>query len=400
MRCTKVADRPLPDGMFTCRYWVIAGVPRRKSATGTTIAFSIFRPMNNQRVQSMIRQPNQPQMLPLAMCIRLVSMVVLSVNGVLADDKSIPVNVSNFVRAESDRYFAEAVKDGGFGKLRHRREPTPIDKQDVVRMNRDTLYSNGVYDLDAAALTVTLPNSGKRYMALQVVSQDHYTADVVYAPGRYTYTKEEIGTRYVYLIVRTLVDPQKPDDVKAANALQDAIKTEQASVGTFEVPAWDKTSQDKVREALLMLASQGGLKAMFGRKDEVDPVSFLIASAGGWGGNPSNAAIYIPVFPKDNDGRTVHLITVKDVPVDGFWSISVYNSQGYFEKNELAMYSVNNLTAKPNLDGSFTIQFGGEPVGAKNYLPITPGWNYTVRLYRPQHTVIDGSWKFPEAKPE
>ena len=47
------------------------------------------------------------------------------------------------------------------------------------------------------------------------------------------------------------------------------------------------------------------------------------------------------------------------MPVDGFWSISVYNAKGYFEKNDLNAYSLNNLTAKPNADGSFTVQFGG-----------------------------------------
>lgn len=331
--------------------------------------------------------------------VSLIALLAFDVGSAPAGDMPSPVNVSNFVRAESDRYFAEAAKDGAFGKLRHRREPTPIDEQDVVRMNRDTLYSNGVFDLDAAPLTVTLPDPGKRYMSLQVVSQDHYTAEVVYAPGRHAYTKEKVGTRYAYLIFRTLVDPQNPDDVKAANALQDAIKTEQDKVGVFEVPAWDKASQDKVRDALLMLAAQGGLKTMFGRKEEVDPVSFLIASAGGWGGNPPSAAIYSSVFPKDNDGKMAHRITVKDVPVDGFWSVSVYNAKGFFEKNDLGAYSLNNLTAKPNRDGSFIIQFGGDPKGAPNYLPIPPGWNYTVRLYRPRKEVIDGSWSFPEAQP-
>lgn len=36
---------------------------------------------------------------------------------------------------------------------------------------------------------------------------------------------------------------------------------------------------------------------------------------------------------------------------------------------------------------------------APNYLPIMPGWNYTVRLYRPRKELLDGVWKFPEAQP-
>jgi hypothetical protein len=103
--------------------------------------------------------------------------------------------------------------------------------------------------------------------------------------------------------------------------------------------------------------------------------------------------------PKNNDGKTVHKLTVKDVPVDGFWSISVYNAKGFFEKNDLNAYSLNNLTAKPNADGSFTIQFGGCQKDTPNCFPIMAGWNYTVRLYRPHKEIIDATWKSPGEQP-
>jgi hypothetical protein len=51
----------------------------------------------------------------------------------------VPVTVDNFTRAESDMYFGGSVKTAGLGKFHHFREPTPLDKQDVIRMNRDTL---------------------------------------------------------------------------------------------------------------------------------------------------------------------------------------------------------------------------------------------------------------------
>ena len=34
-----------------------------------------------------------------------------------------------------------------------------------------------------------------------------------------------------------------------------------------------------------------------------------------------------------------------------------------------------------------------------NFIPITPGWNYLVRLYRPRQEILDGTWKLPDAKP-
>jgi hypothetical protein len=123
------------------------------------------------------------------------------------------VTVDNFRRAETDTYLAKFVKDGAFGKFHHERELAPIDKQTVIRMNRDTLYSFGVFDLNAAPVTVTLPDSGKRYMALQVIDEDHYAPLVFYAPGTQTLTKEQIGTRYVALAIRTFVNPNDPADL-------------------------------------------------------------------------------------------------------------------------------------------------------------------------------------------
>ena len=314
------------------------------------------------------------------------------------DGPPVRVTVDNFKRAESDTYFAKFVTEGGFGKFKHERELAPLDNQTVIRLNRDTLYSFGVFDLEAGSVTVTLPDAGKRYMAIQVVNQDHYTTEVVYKPGPHTFTKETVGTRYVALAVRTFVNPNDPADVKAVHALQDGLKVEQKDAGKFKAPNWDQESLKKVREALLALAAaNGGLDStrMFGRKDEVDPVQHLIGTAAAWGGNPRYAALYAGAEPKQNDGKTAYTLTVKDVPVDGFWSVSVYNKAGFLEKNAKNAYTFNNVTAKPNADGSVTIHFGGDETAA-NFLPIVPGWNYTVRMYRPRKAILDGSWKFPE----
>ena len=103
---------------------------------------------------------------------------------------AVPVTVQNFPRAESDLYMDNTVKDGGFGKFHHNRTPTEIDKQIVIRMNRDTLYSAAVFDLDAGPVTITLPKAGKRFMSLQAISEDHYAPMVVYQPASVTLTKD------------------------------------------------------------------------------------------------------------------------------------------------------------------------------------------------------------------
>jgi hypothetical protein len=60
---------------------------------------------------------------------------------------------------------------------------------------------------------------------------------------------------------------------------------------------------------------------------------------------------------------------------------------------------VNSTTAKKGPDGSVTIQFGGCDGKVPNCLPITQGWNYTVRLFLPRREILDGTWSFPEAQP-
>ena len=59
-------------------------------------------------------------------------------------DSAVVVNVDNFNKAQTDHEFAGTLKmTGGINKLVHNRTPTPVDKQNVIRMNRDTLYSMG-----------------------------------------------------------------------------------------------------------------------------------------------------------------------------------------------------------------------------------------------------------------
>jgi len=324
----------------------------------------------------------------------------IAANAQVSGSNAIPVIADNFVRAETDLYFGAAVKKDGFGKFEHNREPLPIDKQTVIRTNRDTLYSGAVFDLDAAPVTITLPDAGTRFMSMQVIDQDQYTPEVIYKPGSYAFTREKIGTRYVLMAIRTLVDLKDPKDVQQAHAMQDAIKVGQKSLGKFEVPNWDPASQKKVREALLSLAETlPDANRMFGARGKVDPVRHLIGAASAWGGNPEKDATYLNVVPPKNDGTMIYKLTVKGVPVDDFWSISVYNAQGYFEKNPYDAYTLNNITAKKSDDGSVAVQFGGCDGKTPNCLPIVPGWNYMVRLYRPRAEILNGKWTFPEAQP-
>ena len=107
--------------------------------------------------------------------------------------RAIPVTADNFNRAETDMYFAGAAKRGALGKFFHYRE-LPVEST-VVRPNRDTLYSEAVFDLDAGPVKITMPNAGKRFMSMMAMNEDHYIYEVNYTPGNYSFTRPEVGTR-------------------------------------------------------------------------------------------------------------------------------------------------------------------------------------------------------------
>ena len=307
------------------------------------------------------------------------------------------VTVDNFVRAQTDVTMSHYVKDGAFGAFFNQRQPVAIDKQNVIRMNRDTLYSFAVFDLTEPA-TITKPDPNGRYQSMMVLDQDQYVVSIEYGGGEFTLTKDEVGTRYACVIIRTFMDASDPADIKAANALQDQLAVKQASIGKFEVPEWDPASLKTVRDAIdVLAATRGSAEGMFGKKGEISQLNHLLGTAYGWGGLPDSAAVYANFVPAENDGTTRYALEVKNVPVKGFWSVTVYGKDGFMVENDQNAYSYNNVTAKKNPDGGITINFGGGK-DAINNLPIPPGWNYIVRMYQPEKEIIDGSWKFPPAE--
>lgn len=310
------------------------------------------------------------------------------------------VDVDTFIRAETDRMFADLQRDaGGVNQFQHNREPASVDRQTVVRLNRDTLYSFAVVDL-AGGATLSLPDSDGRYLSAMVLDNDHFVVDVLHDAGEHRLDVETVGTRYAVVALRILVDPADPADLASVAVLQDAVTLTAGSAEPFVSPEYDTESQDTTRDALLVLAA--GLRRfdrMFGTRDQVDPVRHLIGTAAGWGGLPTTEASYVGVDAQVPPGR--YALTLRDVPVDAFWSVSVYNEQGYFDPNPQGVYSVNSVTAVRDSDGAVTVRFApqDDPATHPNTIPVPDRWNFLVRLYRPRPEVLDGTWTVPELRP-
>jgi hypothetical protein len=88
--------------------------------------------------------------------------------------------------------------------------------------------------------------------------------------------------------VRVLVDPSNPEDVAAANALQDQVKLSAESSRPFAPPSYDQATFAATWGALIELArGLSGFEHAFGSRSEVDPVRHLIACAAAGGACPT-----------------------------------------------------------------------------------------------------------------
>ena len=154
-------------------------------------------------------------------------------------------------------------------------------------MNRDTPYSVAIFDL-STPVTIVKPDTKGRFESILVINQDHYIQRVIYEPGTYTFTQEEMGTRYIQINARTFVNPNDPKDIEELHKAQEGLKVTQASSGRFEVPDWDRAQLDGLRKAILTMTPWvPDSKYMFGRKMKCGSFAILLGRQAALGGTAS-----------------------------------------------------------------------------------------------------------------
>lgn len=313
--------------------------------------------------------------------------LVLSAATLIGEEsKPLRVSEKNYPLVETHRQMAIIQKDaGGVNRFLHKRAVPSVDKQPVIRMNRDTLYSMAIVDASEGA-TVTLPETGGRYISLMYLDENHRVYDMVYAPGEHPIPAH---TDHMYALVRIGVRSGDAADLAAIHKLQDQIKLQAKSSKPFVPVAFDKESYEKTHHGILKKFAESGLldtERMFGTEDYVDPERYLMGTAIGWGGATWEDNIYqFSKFFEGFDGRST---TFRDPQnTGGFWSITVYNKDG-FMFDEVA--NINSETGVKNADGTYTVHFGCD--GKVNNIPIaneTGVWNAAMRHYTPSKAVID-----------
>jgi hypothetical protein len=195
--------------------------------------------------------------------------------------KTTKVTPETYIRAESDRQFGVVAKmAGGVNRFYHFRRPTPLDKQNVVRMNRDTFYSMGVVDTSQGA-TITVPELPKdRYASVYLVDNDHYCPFVIYRSGTHELPRD---TKYLGVGVRIQVfNPQDEDEVALINKLQDQFIIKANSADPLPEFTWDLESLQALTDRYEKESKQySSFEGMMGPRGRVDEKIRHIAAAAG-----------------------------------------------------------------------------------------------------------------------
>jgi hypothetical protein len=127
----------------------------------------------------------------------------------------------------------------------------------------------------------------------------------------------------------------------------------------------------------------------------------------GLGANVPEDAIY-PLNLGDETGKplngvnryTIHFDKHSLPPVEAFWSITLYDQEGYQVANELNRFAVSSwMPFRYNPDGSLDLYFQNESPGKdkeSNWLPAPKApFNLTMRLYAPKTAILVGKWNPP-----
>lgn len=313
----------------------------------------------------------------------------------------IPVTPDNYARAEVDESYKHIVADVGSNAFRHDRALIPLDKQPAVTMNRDTVYSFGVFYAPKGT-TITLPRSAdNRYQSAMIMQNDDYTDQVFYAPGTFEIKSK---TEFVGVVMRTQINPSDPDDTRNVKVIQDGVKVnwpKGVKPEQYKIVDWDQESLKSLRAQYQKEAAKlPNFNDTSGPRGVIKPEMLRLSASVALGLLPAKDAVYIyRDYGLSGEQCYEATYTKPDFLEGGFFSLTMYGADKYLKSENS---NLNNRAINFNKDGTFTVRYGPkEKCGdSANWLP-TPGdnWYLGMRIYRPGKTVISGQYLPPTPKP-
>ncbi len=203
----------------------------------------------------------------------------------------------------------------------------------------------------------------------------------------------------IALMQRIGIEPGKSFDIdKVDPAIKAGLET--APEDALKLMAWKVASLARVVNGWSMNTDTMGVYGNYYLKR-------AIIAQFGLGANLPEDAIY-PLNLADETGKpldggsdyVLHFEKGATPPVDAFWSVTLYDAQGYQVANSLNRFAVSSwMPFKTNPDGSLDLYFQNASPGADkeaNWLPAPKGpFNLTMRLYAPRTEALVGKWSPP-----
>ncbi|MNK80652.1 hypothetical protein D3C87_1003750 [compost metagenome] len=203
-------------------------------------------------------------------------------------------------------------------------------------------------------------------------------------------------------IKRIGIEPGKPFNL---DALDPDVKAALATVpkDAQALMAWKLPTLARVENGWSMNTDTMGVYGNYYLKR-------AIVAQVGLGANLPEDAIY-PLNVGDSNGKALdgvnkyvlHFDKGQQPPVNAFWSITLYDPEGFQVGNKLDRFAVSSwMPFKTNADGSLDLYFQNESPGKEleaNWLPAPKGpFNLTMRLYGPKPEAMNGKWNPPAVK--
>jgi hypothetical protein len=309
----------------------------------------------------------------------------------------------------------------------------------VVRANVDTLYSAANLDLGAEPIVLSVPATD-RYFMLPLLSM---WTEVFAVPGTRT-TGRNTAREFLLVgpgwqgeapsgleIIRSpsrfvgiggRIQTNGPTDYENVHWIQAGMKlTPLSAWGTGEYtppkgkfdPSIDMKTPPPVQIEKMDALSEGGQGWVYTTRSGVYGVDYLYRAAIAYcclGENLPQDAVY-PSLSVDSEGQhldgnsryVLHFDKGQFPPVDAFWSVTAYDTEGYFIPNTLNRLALGDRDKlATNADGSLDLYVQAHSPGSDkgaNWLPVAKApFTLLMRLYSPKREVLDGSWTPPPVR--
>ncbi|MCF6186138.1 MAG: DUF1254 domain-containing protein [Desulfobulbaceae bacterium] len=305
------------------------------------------------------------------------------------------ITKDNFIHADSTRaYLKELDKTGKVNVIRPERALITADTQDVIRMNRDTLYTRIILDVKGGASITTKPYDG--YQNINILDINHSQIASLNGSGTLKIDESMLTKgQHAYVIVRTglLRKLSEKEMFAQAHKAQDNISIAVNSTEPFEPSVkYDFNTLDTVKYKILsdfaLNPKPHVIQNGFGTMKDRDPEAARTVVAIGWGALSGENAVYAPFT--GNKEKCSYTMRKPDLNYKehGFFSFTIYNFDGYVATIN---YAINSDAMVANADGTYTVTFlaSGEPVkeGEKNIVRTPRGkmWTGVLRNYYPNN---------------